>query len=478
MPPRRQNCAAAGPARQMPTRCATCSTPQEPCAGSEAGLARQLSAEGRRAARAGASSRCIVPLLVGVLVALHATATTSSAAAATRSGSSPSIALVILGWAFARDIGRAIGPALFRRMDPATAGTVGFLIRLLTIGVALIVALRIAGLEPRTLAVGGAFTAVVFGLAAQQTLGNLIAGTVLLSARPVPGRRPRPPPGRRRGRPGRGRGQLARAALHDAGQRRGLDHGAQQRRALRRRSCRCASPTSVDLRARLRRGRDAQRRPGAARGARHRADPQSSRRSCSRRSTATRSSCASRPRRSGPSDGPKLADEILLGGRREVASSDGRDQSRAGAARRARRLADRAERGAGSALGAVRRARTPGRAAASFAPESARLMTRPACRWAAAPAAAAPRRSSPQRRRPRSPRGRARSPARPRAPTSPGRARAGAGGSCDPGVREHARRRAMKPGKTTETPTPVVAQVLAQPQREPAQPELRRRVER
>ena len=35
-----------------------------------------------------------------------------------------------------------------------------------------------------SLAVGGAFTAVVFGLAAQQTLGNLIAGMVLLSARP------------------------------------------------------------------------------------------------------------------------------------------------------------------------------------------------------------------------------------------------------------------------------------------------------
>ncbi len=32
--------------------------------------------------------------------------------------------------------------------------------------------------------VGGAFTAVILGLAAQQTLGNVIAGTVLLSARP------------------------------------------------------------------------------------------------------------------------------------------------------------------------------------------------------------------------------------------------------------------------------------------------------
>ncbi len=94
------------------------------------------------------------------------------------------IVLVILGWAIARDVGRGLGPPLFRRLDPATAGTVGFLIRLLTIVLALLVALRVAGIEARTLALGGAFTAVIFGLAAQQTLGNVIAGTVLLSARP------------------------------------------------------------------------------------------------------------------------------------------------------------------------------------------------------------------------------------------------------------------------------------------------------
>jgi small conductance mechanosensitive channel len=94
------------------------------------------------------------------------------------------IALVILGWAIARDVGRGLGPALFRRLDPATAGTVGFLIRLVTVALALLVALRIAGIEARTLALGGAFTAVILGLGAQQTLGNVIAGTVLLSARP------------------------------------------------------------------------------------------------------------------------------------------------------------------------------------------------------------------------------------------------------------------------------------------------------
>ncbi|HEX4437425.1 MAG TPA: mechanosensitive ion channel family protein [Solirubrobacteraceae bacterium] len=94
------------------------------------------------------------------------------------------ILLVILGWAIARDVGRGLGPALFRRLDPATAGTVGFLIRLATVVLALVVALQVAGIEAKTLALGGAFTAVIFGLAAQQTLGNLIAGTVLLSARP------------------------------------------------------------------------------------------------------------------------------------------------------------------------------------------------------------------------------------------------------------------------------------------------------
>lgn len=94
------------------------------------------------------------------------------------------IVLLILGLAIARDLGRAFGPALFRRMEPAMAGTVGFVIRLVTAAIALIVALSLAGVEPATLALGGAFTAVIVGLAAQQTLGNVIAGTVLLSARP------------------------------------------------------------------------------------------------------------------------------------------------------------------------------------------------------------------------------------------------------------------------------------------------------
>lgn len=94
------------------------------------------------------------------------------------------IVLVGLGAWFARDAGRAIGPMMLRRVDPGTAGTIGFLLRLVLLVAAMLVALRIAGLTPRTLAVGGAVTAIVLGLAAQSTIGNLFAGLLLLSVQP------------------------------------------------------------------------------------------------------------------------------------------------------------------------------------------------------------------------------------------------------------------------------------------------------
>ena len=94
------------------------------------------------------------------------------------------ILLILLGWALARSLGRGMGPTLYRRLEPGTAGTVGFLVRLGTIITVVVVALRIAGLKSGTIAVGGGFTAVVVGLAAQQVLGNLLAGVVLLTNRP------------------------------------------------------------------------------------------------------------------------------------------------------------------------------------------------------------------------------------------------------------------------------------------------------
>src|SRR3954454_17906411 len=146
----------------------------------EAGLARQLSARAVRRARI--QLLVLIPIGVATYVLyrhrerLFGVDTPARVVAA--------VILLAIGWQVARDIGRSVGPTLFRRMDPGTAGTAGFLMRLLTIVFVFVIAMRVVGLDPRTLAVGGAFTAVIFGLAAQQTLGNLIAGTVLLSARP------------------------------------------------------------------------------------------------------------------------------------------------------------------------------------------------------------------------------------------------------------------------------------------------------
>ena len=148
----------------------------------EVGLARQLS---RRAVkRARIQSIVLLPVLAGLYLAfVHRRALFGGAYdVPVRIG--VVIGLIMVGWQFARDVGRSVGPSLFRRLDPGTAGTVGFLIRLFAMLVTIVVALRVAGLGPRTLALGGAFTAVIVGLAAQQTLGNLIAGLVLLSARP------------------------------------------------------------------------------------------------------------------------------------------------------------------------------------------------------------------------------------------------------------------------------------------------------
>src|ERR1700760_1371326 len=94
------------------------------------------------------------------------------------------VVLVLVGAAAVHWFSRSLSPRLYRRLDPATAGTVGFVFRLLAMLTVVVVALRIAGVQASTLAVGGAFTAVLLGLAAQQSLGAIFAGVVLQSTRP------------------------------------------------------------------------------------------------------------------------------------------------------------------------------------------------------------------------------------------------------------------------------------------------------
>ena len=150
------------------------------------GLAMSVSHRAVRRARR--EMLILLPLLVAVLIAYYDSkdifGVGTNSAAHTWIQWGTVVALLAIGWTFARDVGRAAGPTVFRRMDPATAGTVGFLIRLVTMGFALLIALHVAGVNSGSLVAGSAFTAVVLGLAAQQTLGNVFAGMVLLTARP------------------------------------------------------------------------------------------------------------------------------------------------------------------------------------------------------------------------------------------------------------------------------------------------------
>src|SRR5690242_5235900 len=138
-------------------------------------LREQASAARRRAA-------VLLPLVVGVFLIYRYRISLFQSDAPVRLICAA--ALVGLGAWFARDLARAIGPVLTKRMDPGTAGTVGFLIRFVLLIIAAVMALRIAGLTPRTVAVGGAVTAIVVGLAAQSTLGNIFAGLLILSVQP------------------------------------------------------------------------------------------------------------------------------------------------------------------------------------------------------------------------------------------------------------------------------------------------------
>jgi small conductance mechanosensitive channel len=146
-------------------------------------FARVLTAEAtRRAQRARREAIALIPVVAAIVLLwiyredIFGTDTAVRVAAA--------ILIAAIGWRFARDIGRSLGPRLLSRFDPGTASTVSFLVQLVTLLVVVIVALRLMDVQPRAIAVGGALTAVVLGLAAQSTLGNVIAGMVLLGSRP------------------------------------------------------------------------------------------------------------------------------------------------------------------------------------------------------------------------------------------------------------------------------------------------------
>ena len=126
----------------------------------------------------------LVPLMIAIVIAYNHQEQILGRGHQTLARVVTVLLLMLCGWALARNVGKAFGPGFMRRMDPATAGTVGFLLRLVTIVITLLIGLHVVGVSTKALTVGGAFTAVILGLAAQQTLGNVFAGMVLLTARP------------------------------------------------------------------------------------------------------------------------------------------------------------------------------------------------------------------------------------------------------------------------------------------------------
>ena len=174
-------------------------------------------------------------------------------------------------------------------------------------------------------------------------------------------------------------------------------------------------------------------------------------------------------------DGPRLADEVLAAIAAVTRGErDGGEQRRRGVERRPpEATAPRPSRGVRALSVAPGRRR---RAAAICAR---------AARGAAGPRAPAPARARRAPRRARSGSGATSISARSRSIAAHDRARRRPRASaCRRRRQLGARRRAnmpasrMKPGKITETPTPMRPQVLAQAEREAAQAELRRRVDR
>ncbi len=146
----------------------------------EAGLARKLS--DRQARRARIEAALLVPVLSAVLVGY---ALRDSVDAPDTPVRLVTAALVlVLGALLARSLGRAFGPLMFRRLDPGAAGTFAFIVKLVLVLAAVSAALRIGGVDPRAFIPAAAAAAILLGLAAQQTLGNLIAGVVILTAQP------------------------------------------------------------------------------------------------------------------------------------------------------------------------------------------------------------------------------------------------------------------------------------------------------
>ena len=307
----------------------------------EAGLARRLSS--RAVKRARIQTLVLLPMIAGVLVLYSNRQRIFGVDEPVRIATV--FALVALGWQFARDLGRAAGPTLFRRMDPGTAGH-GRLPRAVLHhhrrGAG-----RAAGRRPGSRARSPSAARSRRSSSASppsRRFGNLFAGLVLLSARPFRvGDRVRLQGG---GLAGEIEGVVARSACSTR-----PSPTARTRSWSPTASCSTVAviplhePAGVDLRARLRPGVT----PGRHRDAAARADRDADARQAARRARGDRRRRARRPDRASPREpgrrAPRLASEVLRRARRRDTARRGgrraRGPRRASACRACRRRGPR-----------------------------------------------------------------------------------------------------------------------------------------
>src|SRR5436190_1115580 len=153
----------------------------------QSAVARQLREQAVQRAK-GARREAVVlgALVAAVLVAYHYRDRWFGIDLPVRIASA--IILVLLGWAFARAVGRALGPMLLGRMESRTAGTVGFLVRLIAMAMTVLVSGNLAGeLEGTVTSLGLLYTELEAGGDRTMVPNNVVLGSVIVPLRePTP----------------------------------------------------------------------------------------------------------------------------------------------------------------------------------------------------------------------------------------------------------------------------------------------------
>lgn len=95
-------------------------------------------------------------------------------------------ALLILGggWVAVRAVASAVREGIREKTGDARAVTLAKILSMAGFTIVILWSLSAVGIGVEALLLGGALTGVVLGIAAQQTLGNIFAGLVLLVVRP------------------------------------------------------------------------------------------------------------------------------------------------------------------------------------------------------------------------------------------------------------------------------------------------------